>query len=67
MPCGTDFFFAYKNNLIAFGRVHKNLRILGDVLLLARRDRTPFAELDVAGAQLAGGGAEIVGSVLVEF
>lgn len=39
----------------------------GGVLTLARRDRTLLAELDAAGEQMAGGGVEIVGSVMLEF
>jgi protein-tyrosine kinase len=39
----------------------------GGVLLLARCNRTSLVELDAAGAQLAGGGAQIVGSVMLEF
>jgi protein-tyrosine kinase len=39
----------------------------GGVLMLARRNRTLLAELDAAGEQMAGGGVEIVGSVMLEF
>lgn len=39
----------------------------GGVLLLARRDRTALSALEAAGARLAAAGAELVGSVMLEF